>query len=141
MNALVISKINYCNILYVGHPLRLAQRWQWFQNAAAKLMKCVSKFDHISPGMAHLHWLPVMSWIRFKVLVLLYKKKPMVWDSNTCWSTSPQKHETLPPYSLRPCCSRLPHQGRTEKHLLKVSLFLDGPSLRCGISPLESAPG
>ena len=33
----------------------------------------VNRFSHVSPVLAHLHWLPGSFWARFKVLVLTYK--------------------------------------------------------------------
>ena len=53
--------------------VRLTRKLQQVQNAAARLVSSVSKFDHISPVLACLHWLPVLFWARFKVLVFAYK--------------------------------------------------------------------
>ena len=43
------------------------------QNAAARLLSGVKKFQHISPTLAALHWLPIRFRIDFKVLTLTYK--------------------------------------------------------------------
>lgn len=51
----------YCNALYKGHPLRLTQRLQRVQNVMARLVAGVHIFNHISPVLAHLHWL-TESW-------------------------------------------------------------------------------
>ena len=40
-------------------------------NAAARIKK-TQKFQHISPVLPNLHWLPV-DWIEFKILTITYK--------------------------------------------------------------------
>jgi len=46
---------------------------QSLQNAAARLVTGARKFDHITPVMRELHWLPVQQRIRFKTAVLVFK--------------------------------------------------------------------
>ena len=70
---LVISRLDYCNALYVGLPLKLMRKLQVVQNAAARLLTGVRKYQRISPTLARLHWLPVRFRIDFKVLMLTYK--------------------------------------------------------------------
>ncbi len=48
-------------------------RLQLVQDAAARLMTRSSKYCHISPVLASLHWLPVSFRIQFKVLVITYR--------------------------------------------------------------------
>ena len=43
------------------------------QNAAARILTGSSKYEHISPVLASLHWLPVQVRADFKVLLLTYK--------------------------------------------------------------------
>ena len=43
------------------------------QNAAAKLVVRARKYDHVTPILIELHWLPVFYRIRFKILLLTYK--------------------------------------------------------------------
>lgn len=40
---------------------------------ATRLLVVVDTIDYISPVLAHLYWLPVASWIKFKVLAPSYK--------------------------------------------------------------------
>ena len=42
-------------------------------NCAARLILGVGKFDHITPMMRDLHWLPIQFRIKIKVLCLVYK--------------------------------------------------------------------
>ncbi len=44
-----------------------------FQNAAARVLTRTRKYDHISPVMSTLHWLPIKHCIDFKILLITYK--------------------------------------------------------------------
>ena len=46
---------------------------QKVQNRAAWLISGTTKREHINPTLRKLHWLPIESRIKFKVLVLTYK--------------------------------------------------------------------
>ena len=42
-------------------------------NAAAKVITCKRKFDHVTPLLIELHWLPVCQRIVFKILLYTFK--------------------------------------------------------------------
>ena len=73
VHGLVISRLDCCNVLYVGLPLRLMRKLQMVQDAAARLLSGVRKYHHITPTLATLHWLPIRFRVDFKVLMLTYK--------------------------------------------------------------------
>ena len=52
VHALVTSKLDYCKALYVGLPLRLMQKLQMVQNAAARLLTEVRNYQDIFPTLA-----------------------------------------------------------------------------------------
>ena len=56
-----------------GLPDYLLDKLQRVQNAAARLLCGIGKYDHISPTLKSLHWLPVKQRIEFKISVLVYK--------------------------------------------------------------------
>ena len=73
VNALVTSRLCYCNSLLNNIPLSQTARLQRVQNNAARLITRTSKHDHITPVLKELHWLPVGSRIAFKMLVMTFK--------------------------------------------------------------------
>jgi len=73
VNALVTPRLDFNNALLVGLPDSLIHRLQLAQNAAARVVSRTRKFDHISPVLRALHWLPVRQRIVYKILLLVYK--------------------------------------------------------------------
>ena len=73
VQATVLSRIDYCNSLLFGLPVVHLSKLQRLQNAAARLVCNIPKYDHITPALIRLHWLPVQFRIEFKVAMLVYK--------------------------------------------------------------------
>ncbi len=46
---------------------------QIVQNAAARVLTRSRKYDHITPILQSLHWLPIKFRISYKILLLAYK--------------------------------------------------------------------
>ena len=72
-NALVSSRLDYCNSLFRSLSSRNATRLQYVQNALAWFVTGASKYNHITSTLRTLHWLPIRRRIIFKTLVLVYK--------------------------------------------------------------------
>ena len=68
----VLSRLDYCNSLLFGCPQYLLNKLQKVQNNAARLVRRVSKTDHMSPHLASLHWLPIDSRIQYRLSTLCY---------------------------------------------------------------------
>ena len=73
VHALVTSRLDYCNSLLYGLPDVLLKRVQRVQNIAARMVTRCPKMSHIKPILRDLHWLPVCSRIRFKILLLTFR--------------------------------------------------------------------
>ncbi len=67
------SRLDYCNALLGGCSARLINKLQMVQNAAARVLTRTRKYDHISPVLSTLHWLPTKHRIDFKILLITYK--------------------------------------------------------------------
>ena len=96
VHAFVSSRIDYCNSLFWGIGKGLVGRLQGIQNAAARLVTGTKRFDHITPVLRGLHWLPVRHRITYKVAVLVHR----------CL------HGLAPPYLARDCVPVSSRSGR-----------------------------
>ena len=60
-----------CNSLLYGLP---QDQYDHLQRAAAARVFClVPTFDHITPVLRRLHWLPTRHRVMFNILLLVYK--------------------------------------------------------------------
>ncbi len=73
VQALVISRLDYCNALLAGLPSNTIKPLQMIQNAAARLVFNEPKITHVTPLFITLHWLAVAARIKFKTLMLAYR--------------------------------------------------------------------
>ncbi len=73
VQALFISRLDYCNALLAGLPSNTIKPLQMIQNAAARLVFNEPKRAHVTPLFVSLHWLPVAARIQFKTLMLAYR--------------------------------------------------------------------
>jgi hypothetical protein len=69
----VMSLLDYCNALLFGLPAAEISRLQMVQNCAARIIKCASRREHITPLLHSLHWLPVKFRIMYKVNIITFK--------------------------------------------------------------------
>src|SRR5664279_4598491 len=75
VHAFVSSRVDYCNSVFAGSVETVVKKLQSVQNAAARLIACKKRNDHITPVLRdELHWLPVRERIHYKIALtcLLY---------------------------------------------------------------------
>ena len=73
VHAFITSSIDYCNSIYYNLPKKQILKLQRIQNHAARVITKTRKYDHITPVLKSLHWLPVHYRIIFKIALLVYK--------------------------------------------------------------------
>ncbi len=73
INAFMTSRLDYCNALLGGCYAHLIKKLQLVQNAAARVLTRTRNYDHNSPVLSTLHWLPIKHRIHFKILLITYK--------------------------------------------------------------------
>ena len=75
VNALVTSRLDYCNGLLYGLTEANFNRLQRIQNAAARCVLKRSRDSSATAMLNLLHWLPIRKRIIFKLLLLVYKAR------------------------------------------------------------------
>ena len=70
VNAFISSHFDHYNAFLFGLPKYQLDLLQNVQNAAARVIFQILKFDHITPALIDLHWLPVTFRVQFKLLIL-----------------------------------------------------------------------
>jgi len=84
IQALVVSKIDYCNSVLAGVSADTLLRWlQSVLNAAARLVFSARRSEHITPLLRELHWLTVLERIKFRLCVLAFRCLQASWYSAT----------------------------------------------------------
>ncbi len=74
VHAFMTSRLDYCNALLGGCPASSSiNKLQIVQNAAARVLTRSRKYDHITPILQSLHWLPIKFRISYKIVLLTYK--------------------------------------------------------------------
>ena len=73
IHALVISRLDNLNSLLTGLHDYLLSKLQRIQNHASKVVTKKNKFDHVTPILKSLHWLPVAYRIDYKLLLITHK--------------------------------------------------------------------
>ena len=73
VHAVISSRLDYCNSLFINISKSNLHKLQKLQNAAARLVVGGKKRDSVSGALRKLHWLRVEARITFKVLLLVFK--------------------------------------------------------------------
>ncbi len=71
IHAFMTSRLDFCNALLGGCPASSINKLQIVQNA--RVLNRSRKYDHITPILQSLHWLPIKFRISYKLLLLAFK--------------------------------------------------------------------
>ena len=104
--AMVISRLDYCNSVFIGLPADQIARLQRVKNNAARLVLKKRRRDHVTPLLKELHWLPVKFRCQYKIATLAYRH----FDGS------------LPPYLSSSLCTYEPSRTlrSSNEKLLKI---------------------
>ena len=73
VHAFVTSRIDYCNSLLYGISDYNINRLQRIKKSVARIVTNTRKYDHITPILKKIHWLPIRQRIHFRILLITYK--------------------------------------------------------------------
>ena len=73
IHCLVIYRLDYGNGLLYGVPDKLLDKLQLVQNVAARVVVKASRYDHITPILKTVHWLPIRYRTDYKLMLLPFK--------------------------------------------------------------------
>jgi len=74
VTSLVLSRIDYCNIVLAVLPASTIAPLQHVQNSAARLVLRLDRRSHITTAALHeLHWLPVKYRIQYKTAAFMHQ--------------------------------------------------------------------
>ena len=73
ISALVMNKLLYCSSVWSNTSAKNINKLQSVQNFACRIVTNTKKFDHITPKLRELSWLPVKEQLLFRDTVMMYK--------------------------------------------------------------------
>ena len=73
ITALVFSKMFYCSSVWANTSFLNVNKLQSIQNFACRIITNTRKYDHVTPLLRELNWLPVREQLRYRDTVLVYK--------------------------------------------------------------------
>ena len=73
VNALVTSRLDYCNSLLYGTVDKNFARLQRLHNTATRLIMRVAKYSNITSVVKGLHWLLVRDHVCFKIMLVVHR--------------------------------------------------------------------
>ena len=73
VQALVLSKLDYCNSLFLGIPKNNIAKLQKIQNMSCRIIFQLPKHSNINNYLVQLHWLKIQEHITYKVATIMHK--------------------------------------------------------------------
>lgn len=73
INSLVMTKLTYCSIVWSNTSRQNIKKLQLVQNFAARIVTNKRKYDHITPVLKSLEWLPIALLLDYKIIIMTFK--------------------------------------------------------------------
>ena len=73
VHSFISSRLDNMNCLLYGLPKIYLNKLKRVQYAAARLVTCMGRSDHMTPVLEKLHWLPINERIAYKLILITYK--------------------------------------------------------------------
>ena len=73
INSLVFSKLFYCSSIWSTTCEGNIKKLQLVQNFAARIISGLGKYDHVTPILKEIHWIPVKKQLFYRDAVLAFK--------------------------------------------------------------------
>ena len=111
VNSIITSRLDFYNSSLAGITTDQLNRLQRIQNCAARLIMKKRKYDHITPVIYELHWLPLEFRIQYKLAVFAFR----------------HFEDTLPTYLSATLCTHNPTRSlrsSTERLLKSPRVYL-----------------
>lgn len=70
INSLVFSKLYYCSTVWANTTQTNIKKLQGIQNFSARIVCNIRKYDHVSPALRNLKWIPVKSQLHLRDAVM-----------------------------------------------------------------------
>ena len=90
--AFFLSRLDYCNTLFVALPYTSMAPLQRVINAAARLVCNLRSREPVTPALIELHWLPIAARVQYKLCLLVHLatigKAPVQTTYQNCCSQS-----------------------------------------------------
>lgn len=71
--AYIMSRLNYCCVLYAGLPNCTLDKLQRVQNCIARVVTDTPFREHITPVLKSLGWLSIRQFIEYRILIIVYQ--------------------------------------------------------------------
>jgi len=133
VTSLVLSRLDYCNVIGAGLPASTLMPLQRAQNAAARLVLGLDRRSRITTALRDLHWLPVKHRITFKVATLmhqgLHRRCPAYLADLVAFSSIDFHRQ------LRSTTTRAAAIQRTRTHFGRRAFSVCGPNMWNSLPP------
>ena len=131
VQALILTKLDYCNSLLAGTPECHLSWLQCVQNMACRVVCNLRKYDHVSASMYSLHWLKVRECITYKIAYLVHCCKMRL---------APQYLIDVLPTVTHNCSLRSSISGNIPSAKCRTSLASEGSFSAVGPNKWNSLP-